>query len=126
MQGLAKLTKLEAKVLFLRDPVVLLVALAVPIGILLVFGLPGFARDPAPELGGQRGGLTLPRGCGRELRCTGFLDPWRAADEIGDRGDGLLQARARLRDLVRHLGRHRRCLASTIAASRPGFPSTPG
>jgi ABC-2 type transport system permease protein len=54
MQGLAKLTKLEAKVLFLRDPVVLLVALAVPIGILLVFGLPGFARDPAPELGGQR------------------------------------------------------------------------
>jgi ABC-2 type transport system permease protein len=54
MQGLAKLTRLEAKVLFLRDPVVLLVALAVPIGILLVFGLPGFARDPAPELGGQR------------------------------------------------------------------------
>ena len=54
MQGLAKLTKLEAKVLFLRDPVVLLVALAVPIGILLVFGLPGFARDPAPEPGGQR------------------------------------------------------------------------
>ena len=54
MQGLAKLTKIEAKVLFLRDPVVLLVALAVPIGILLVFGLPGFARDPAPELGGQR------------------------------------------------------------------------
>ena len=36
MQGLAKLTKLEAKVLFLRDPVVLLVALAVPIGIMLV------------------------------------------------------------------------------------------
>jgi ABC-2 type transport system permease protein len=54
MQGLAKLTKIEAKVLFLRDPVVLLVALAVPVGILLVFGLPGFARDPAPELGGQR------------------------------------------------------------------------
>ena len=54
MQGLAKLTKIEAKVLFLRDPVVLLVALAVPLGILLVFGLPGFARDPAPELGGQR------------------------------------------------------------------------
>lgn len=54
MQGLAKLTKIEAKVLFLRDPVVSLVALAVPIGILLVFGLPGFARDPAPELGGQR------------------------------------------------------------------------
>jgi ABC-2 type transport system permease protein len=54
MQGLAKLTRIEAKVLFLRDPVVLLVALAVPIGILLVFGLPGFARHPAPELGGQR------------------------------------------------------------------------
>jgi ABC-2 type transport system permease protein len=54
MQGLSKLTRLEAKILFLRDPVALLVALAVPIGILLVFGLPGFARDPAPELGGQR------------------------------------------------------------------------
>jgi ABC-2 type transport system permease protein len=54
MQALAKLTRLEAKVLFLRDPVATLVALAVPIGILLVFGLPGFARDPAPELGGQR------------------------------------------------------------------------
>jgi ABC-2 type transport system permease protein len=54
MQGLAKLTRIEAKVLFLRDPVVLLVALAVPVGILLVFGLPGFARDPVPELGGQR------------------------------------------------------------------------
>ena len=54
MRGLASLTRIEAKVLFLRDPVVLLVALAVPIGILLVFGLPGFARDPAPELGGLR------------------------------------------------------------------------
>jgi ABC-2 type transport system permease protein len=54
MRGLAKLTQIEAKVLFLRDPVWLLVALAVPIGILLVFGLPGFARAPAPELGGQR------------------------------------------------------------------------
>jgi ABC-2 type transport system permease protein len=54
MHALAKLTRLEAKVLFLRDPVVALVALAVPIGILLVFGLPGFAREPAPELGGQR------------------------------------------------------------------------
>jgi len=54
MHGLAKLTRLEAKVLFLRDPVTMLVALAVPLGILLVFGLPGFARDPAPELGGQR------------------------------------------------------------------------
>ena len=54
MRGLSMLTRLEAKVLFLRDPVALLVALAVPIGILLVFGLPGFARDPAPELGGQR------------------------------------------------------------------------
>ena len=54
MQALAKLTRLEAKVLFLRDPVAMLVALAVPIGILLVFGLPGFARGPAPELGGQR------------------------------------------------------------------------
>jgi hypothetical protein len=54
MQGLSKLTRLEAKILFLRDPVALLVALAVPIGILLMFGLPGFARDPAPELGGQR------------------------------------------------------------------------
>jgi ABC-2 type transport system permease protein len=54
MRGLASLTRIEAKVLFLRDPVVLLVALAVPIGILLVFGLPGFARDPAPELGGRR------------------------------------------------------------------------
>jgi ABC-2 type transport system permease protein len=54
MRGLANLTRIEAKVLFLRDPVVLLVALAVPIGILLVFGLPSFARDPAPELGGQR------------------------------------------------------------------------
>ena len=53
MHALAKLTRLEAKVLFLRDPV-LLVALAVPIGILLVFGLPGFARGPMPELGGQR------------------------------------------------------------------------
>jgi hypothetical protein len=51
MHGLAKLTRLEAKVLFLRDPVTMLVALAVPLGILLVFGLPGFARDPAPELG---------------------------------------------------------------------------
>jgi ABC-2 type transport system permease protein len=54
MRGLAKLTTIEAKVLFLRDPVALLVALAVPIGILLVFGLPDFARDPAPELGGRR------------------------------------------------------------------------
>jgi ABC-2 type transport system permease protein len=54
MRGLAKLTTIEAKVLFLRDPVVLLVALAVPIGILLVFGLPGFAREPAAVLGGQR------------------------------------------------------------------------
>lgn len=54
MRGLAKLTTIEAKVLFLRDPVWLLVALAVPIGILLVFGLPGFAREPVPELGGQR------------------------------------------------------------------------
>ena len=54
MRGLAKLTRIEAKVLFLRNSVVLLVALAVPIGILLVFGLLGFARDPAPELGGQR------------------------------------------------------------------------
>jgi hypothetical protein len=41
MQGLAKLTRLEAKVLFLRDPVVLLVALAVPVGILLAQGLTG-------------------------------------------------------------------------------------
>jgi ABC-2 type transport system permease protein len=54
MQALAKLTRLEAKVLFLRDPVATLVALGVPIGILLAFGLPGFARDPVPELGGQR------------------------------------------------------------------------
>ena len=54
MRGLAKLTTIEAKVLFLRDPVWLLVAMAVPIGILLVFGLPGFAREPAAELGGQR------------------------------------------------------------------------
>jgi ABC-2 type transport system permease protein len=54
MPGLSKLTAIEAKVLFLRDPVVLLVALAVPIGILLVFGLPGFARQPDPALGGQR------------------------------------------------------------------------
>ena len=54
MRGLANLTRIEARLLFLRDPVVLLVALAVPLGILLVFGLPGFARDPAPELGGQR------------------------------------------------------------------------
>jgi ABC-2 type transport system permease protein len=54
MRGLAKLTTIEAKVLFLRDPVVLLVALAVPIGVLLVFGLPGFAREPAAVLGGQR------------------------------------------------------------------------
>jgi ABC-2 type transport system permease protein len=54
MQGLAKLTKVEAKVLFLRDPVVTLVALAVPIGILLVFGLPDFAREADPELGGLR------------------------------------------------------------------------
>ena len=54
MRGLAKLTTIEAEVLFLRDPVWLLVAMAVPIRILLVFGLPGFARDPAPELGGQR------------------------------------------------------------------------
>jgi ABC-2 type transport system permease protein len=54
MRGLAKLTTIEAKVLFLRDPVWLLVALAVPLGILLVFGVPGFARDPAAELGGQR------------------------------------------------------------------------
>ena len=34
MHALAKLTRLEAKVLFLRDPVLLVVALAVPIGIL--------------------------------------------------------------------------------------------
>jgi hypothetical protein len=54
MRGLAKLTTIEAEVLFLRDPVWLLVAMAVPIRILLVFGLPGFAREPAAELGGQR------------------------------------------------------------------------
>jgi ABC-2 type transport system permease protein len=54
VRGLAKLTTIEAKVLFLRDPVWLLVAMAVPIGILLVFGPPGFAREPAAELGGQR------------------------------------------------------------------------
>ena len=53
-RGLAKLTTIEAEVLFLRDPVWLLVAMAVPIRILLVFGLPGFAREPAAELGGQR------------------------------------------------------------------------
>ena len=48
MRGLAKLTAIEAKVLFLRDPVVLLVALAVPIGILLVFVvLAGFSIGPA-------------------------------------------------------------------------------
>jgi ABC-2 type transport system permease protein len=54
MKALSRLTAVEARVLFLRDPVALLVALAVPIGILLVFGVPGFAREPAPELGGQR------------------------------------------------------------------------
>jgi ABC-2 type transport system permease protein len=54
MRGLAKLMTIEARVLFLRDPVWLLVAMAVPVGILLVFGLPGFAREPAAELGGRR------------------------------------------------------------------------
>jgi len=49
MRGLANLTRIEAELLFLRDPVVLLVALAVPIGILLVFGLPGFAATPRPS-----------------------------------------------------------------------------
>ena len=61
MHGLANLTRIEAKVLFLRDPVVLLVALAIPIGSLLVFGLPGFARDPP---GHGPGGLALTLGVG--------------------------------------------------------------
>ena len=55
MQGLRQVTKLEAKVLFLRDPVVLQYAY-VPISASRpVFGLPGFGpATPRLELGGQR------------------------------------------------------------------------
>jgi ABC-2 type transport system permease protein len=54
MSALAAMTRVEAK-LFLREPVAVLVVLALPLLLLLGFGLiPGFG-DPDPFLGGQSG-----------------------------------------------------------------------
>jgi ABC-2 type transport system permease protein len=53
MSGLSRLTLNEARLL-LRDPLMLFLALVLPIVILLAFGLPDFARVPSPDLGGQR------------------------------------------------------------------------
>jgi ABC-2 type transport system permease protein len=54
MSALVAMTRVEAK-LFLREPVAVLVVLALPLLLLLGFGLiPGFG-DPDPFLGGQSG-----------------------------------------------------------------------
>jgi ABC-2 type transport system permease protein len=53
MTPLSKLTMNEARLL-LRDPLILFLALALPVVILLAFGLPDFARVPSPDLGGRR------------------------------------------------------------------------
>jgi ABC-2 type transport system permease protein len=54
MSALVAMTRVEAK-LFLREPVAVLVVLALPVLLLLGFGLiPGFG-DPDPFLGGQPG-----------------------------------------------------------------------
>jgi len=53
MSTLTRLTLNEARLL-LRDPLMLFLALVLPIVILLAFGLPDFARVPSPDLGGRR------------------------------------------------------------------------
>jgi ABC-2 type transport system permease protein len=53
MATLANLTRNEARLL-VREPLMLFMTLVLPIVILLAFGLPDFARQPSPDLGGQR------------------------------------------------------------------------
>ncbi|SCL26343.1 ABC-2 type transport system permease protein [Micromonospora pallida] len=56
MNALSKLVAVEAK-LFLREPVSLFFVFALPLGLMLVFGLP--SRGGAEQTGGQHGELTF-------------------------------------------------------------------
>lgn len=54
MNGLSRLIRMEAR-LMLREPALLPISLALPVGLLVIFGLSPSAREADPALGGFRG-----------------------------------------------------------------------